>query len=194
MSRNVFATSMERLRANRLGLWLFLCALAILFGAALLVVLSIRLQAHGWPRDLPPLPSTLWVSTGVLLAAGLAMQWAVIASKCQQMGELRLSLVVALLLALFFLVLQSMAWFQWTEAVEELGVLREEHRLAETGFMVLTGLHAAHVIGGLVPLGLVAWLAIARGVVPPSLPDTTIYWHFLSVIWICLVLFMLFML
>jgi len=194
MNRNVFATRAEQLRANRQGLWLFLGALAILFGAAMLVVLSIRMQAIGWPRDLPPLPSTLWVSTGVLLGVGLALQWAVVASRCRQMGELKLSLAAALLLALCFLVLQTMAWFQWTEAVGELGALQEEHRLAETGFMLLTGLHAAHIIGGLVPLGLVAWLAIARGFASPSLPGTTIYWHFLSVIWICLVLFMLFML
>ncbi len=190
MNRNVFATPEERARANRQGLWLFLSAVGILFGAAILVVLSIRMQAIGWPRNLPPLPATLWVSTGVLLGSGLAMQWAVIASRCRQMGELKLSLLVALLLALCFLVLQAFAWFQWTEAVAEAGALQEEHRLAETGFLLLTGLHAAHIIGGLVPLALVAWAVVFRALVPASLQGTTIYWHFLSVAWICLVLFM----
>ena len=69
MGRRIFPSSHEALGANRFGLWLFLSALAILFAGALLAMLAIRLETEDWPSDLPPLPSLLWWSTGVLIAS-----------------------------------------------------------------------------------------------------------------------------
>lgn len=190
MKGSTFQSETDDRSARRFGLWLFLVALGILFAASLLVVITIRLQAHGWPTDLPPLPTVLWYSTAVLLASGLALQWAVIASRCGQLGEMRISLALSFLLAVAFLVLQWIAWFDWTEAIHEVTELTDEHRMARTGFFLLTGLHAAHVIGGLVPLAIVAWYGVARGVIARQLSNTAIYWHFLDAIWIVMVLFM----
>jgi cytochrome c oxidase subunit 3 len=53
-------------------------------------------------------------------------------------------------------------------------------------FYVLTGLHAAHVVGGLIPLGIVIYRA-GRGRYSrnfhPGVRYVTAYWHFLDVVW-----------
>ena len=93
--------------------------------------------------------------------------------------------------SIVFLVLQTVAWFDWMSSFNEVMRSREIRRMAQTGFLVLTGLHGAHIIGGLVPLALVVWYAAVRGVSTSALQSVSIYWHFLDVVWIILVLFML---
>ena len=56
-------------------------------------------------------------------------------------------------------------------------------------FYVLTGLHAAHVVGGLVPLTVVAVHARHEDRDPASRAGLTyveMYWHFLGAAWLVL--------
>jgi heme/copper-type cytochrome/quinol oxidase subunit 3 len=57
------------------------------------------------------------------------------------------------------------------------------------GFYVLTGLHALHVIGGLVPLGITTAHA-RRGAYTASshagVDFIAMYWHFLGAVWLVL--------
>ena len=191
MGRNVFRTTCEQSGANRFGLWLFLAALAILFGAALLVMLAIRLEAVNWPDDLPPLPGVLWLSTGVLIASGAGMQWGVLASRNDRLPAMRIALTGSLFLAIIFLLMQIVAWQEWTDSIRALSEQDEAHRLAGTGLLVLIGLHGAHIIAGLVPLAVVVWWVLVRGVAAPFLNSTVIYWHFVDVIWLALVIFIM---
>ena len=175
-------------------MWLLLSSLAVLFASAILVVIVIRLQAQGWPASLPPLPATLWVSTGLLLASGICMEWGRRAIQRGRTHRCTIALACTFVLAVGFLVLQTVAWFQWTSSVEEAGALRSTYQLASSTFLILTGLHAAHIIGGLVPLGLILWYALLRAYsadVQVVIRDTAMYWHFLDVVWILLVVFML---
>ena len=190
MDRRIFPTNKEQIGANRFGLWLFLIALAILFAAALLAMLAIRLETSDWPDDLPPLPAMLWWSTGVLLASTATIQVAVWMQRRQRGKTVARLLAVGLALSIVFLVLQTLAWFDWVSSFNEAVRSREVHRMAQTGFLVLTGLHGAHIIGGLIPLALVVWYAAVRGVSTAALQSVSIYWHFLDVVWIILVLFM----
>ena len=191
MGRNVFRTTCEQSGANRFGLWLFLAALAILFAAALLVMLAIRLEAVRWPDVLPPLPGVLWLSTGVLIASGAAMQWGVLASKNDRLPAMRIALTGSLFLTIVFLFMQIIAWQEWTDAIRVLSEQDEGHRLAGTGLLVLIGLHGAHIIAGMIPLAVVVWWALVRGAAAPFLNSTVIYWHFVDVIWLALVIFIM---
>lgn len=187
MVRQIFQTARDRAGANRFGLWLFLTALCVLFVAALLAMLAIRLETDDWPTDLPPLPGLIWLSTGLLLASTAMVQMAAWRCRRDRHGAARGLLVVALALAVAFLIVQSMAWLDWVGAFHD----ADMHRMAQSGFLILTGLHAAHVLGGLIPLSLVVWYAVVRGTVTSSLENMAVYWHFLDAVWIVLVLFML---
>ena len=191
MGRQSFSNTQDQVGANRFGLWLFIGTLAIFFAGALLAMLAIRLETPQWPADLPPLPGLLWWSTGVLIASTVTIHLAVRSRRREQHDAVRRLLVVSLILSIVFLVLQTLAWLDWMSAFKEVSGTIELHRMAQTGFFVLTGLHAAHIIPGLIPLAVAVWYAVARGMVTSSLHGVSIYWHFLDAVWIVLVLFML---
>ena len=56
-------------------------------------------------------------------------------------------------------------------------------------FYLLTGLHALHVVGGLVPLAVTtarAWQGKYTAVAHAGVEHVALYWHFLDVIWLVL--------
>ena len=57
------------------------------------------------------------------------------------------------------------------------------------GFVMLTGLHGAHALGGLVAL-VVVYVLTLRGVYSrehyPGVRNVTLYWHYLTVVWLLL--------
>ena len=173
---------------------LFLVSLAILFGAGLLGYVVIRLLALGEePADVPALPRGLWLSTALLLASSGTMQAALIAARRDEAGRLRAAMVATTLLGLGFLAVQGACWLSWMGPMTDaLGDAERVFLLA--GFYVLTGLHALHVIGGLVPLVVVTVRALAGGYSAgdhPGIVYTAMYWHFLDGVWIVLFLTLL---
>jgi cytochrome c oxidase subunit 3 len=192
--RGVFASEQAQVRAGSLGLFLLLLALGMLFGGLVLAVLVIRLTDDSWPSDLPHLPWQTWVSTGAILAISAAFMGAVRAAKRQSDAGMRMWLVWAGVLAIVFTGMQVWAWVDWSAQVSDMTAMAQQHRIAVTGFWVFTGLHVAHVLGGLVPLAMVGWYAFFRTWTSARhglLRHTAIYWHFLDVVWIVLLLTML---
>ncbi len=170
---------------------LFLGSLAMLFGGTILAILAIRLDDNAWPRNLPQLPSAVWISTGFILLSSVTLQWAVFASRQGEVTLVRIMLSLTLLLGIVFLASQTVAWLEWNEAIQRLVELDQAAGMAVTGFHVLTGIHALHVLGGLIPLGFItimillgAWQAgRTRGI-----HYTAMYWHFLGAVWLALVI------
>ena len=174
-----------RFEAGRFGMWLFLIVLGVLFVATILGYLVVRIDNGETfvPSDAPPPPELLLVSTLALLVSSFTMQRAVAAGRS---GDPRQGgmMVVTMLLALAFLVMQGVAWAQ---------LVRENLTITDNlyawSFYVLTGLHAAHVIGGLPPMAITTWRAM-RGRYGPEnhrgIVYCAMYWHFLDAVWIVL--------
>ena len=185
-----FDNPIARFLAGRFGVGLFLISLGMLFAAMLFGFLVIRIQNHdAWPNDLPGLPSLLWVSTVILMLSSVTMQGAVRAARGGQRSRLRTHMTLTLILALSFLALQSLCWHAWFSVVTERWNESAEYRFALTNFYILTGLHALHVVGGLVPISLVTRRALGRGYTPDDCAGVTycaMYWHCLDVVWLIL--------
>lgn len=195
-----FASLTARRRAGRFGMVLFLIALGVLFAATCAGLIVVRIQLGGkdaWPRDLPPLPWGLAASTAVLLLSSVSMQYAVVRSAVADAdgrgsAAVRRALVLTTALGVVFVALQTACWLVWFDRTEGRWAGSDAWRLALTGFYVLTGLHAAHVLGGLIAL---VW-ALARAGTSPSFARDTIhscamYWHFLGAVWLCLLAMLL---
>jgi heme/copper-type cytochrome/quinol oxidase subunit 3 len=93
-----------------------------------------------------------------------------------------------------FTAMQVWAWADWSDQVSKLDSMTDQHRIAIAGFWIFTGLHVAHVLGGLVPLAMLGWYAVFRTWTNARhglLRHTAIYWHFLDAVWIVLLLTML---
>jgi cytochrome c oxidase subunit 3 len=174
----------ERFAAGTMGMWFFLVVLGVFFASTMIAFVVVRLDlgdSADWSRSGdPPLPRLLLLSTLVLglssIAMGVAQRQANRAARA--LGALRWTLG----LGGIFLVLQAFAWLQlWRED------LTPRTDLYGWTFYVLTGLHAAHLVGG---VGLLAWVLWRQGDDPQVLRRAArvryaaMYWHFLGVGWL----------
>ncbi|MBT8486956.1 MAG: cytochrome c oxidase subunit 3 [Phycisphaerae bacterium] len=180
-------------RAGRFGLTLFLISLGVLFAATLigLAVVRVQLSRKGvWPESLPRPPVLLLLSTLVLLVSSVTVEGAAraLARDAVDVGGRKLAATIGL--GLGFLVLQAWAWWRWLAVVEMRWDDASEGRLALTAFYVLTGLHAVHVIGGLIALAYAAARYRGTGAAMRA-RQSAVYWHFLGGVWVVLYLFLL---
>ncbi len=164
----------------RIGLWVFMAVVTSLF-SLFLTAYSMRMH-HGIGWCHLTIPNILWVNTGVLLLASIAMQ---LASRFAGRGQrqfARIALLAGGVLTVAFLVGQVMAW----QAVgPSLYFIQGSPAIAF--FYVLTTLHGLHLIGGLWVLGR-ATLRFSAGAelidLRQSLSLCAIYWHFLLLVWL----------
>ena len=192
MSKEPFSDRQSSFLAGKLGIGLFLVSLGMLFAASLVgfVVIRLELGHRGlWPGDLPPLPRALWISTAILILSSITMQWALHSIRAGRIDQLRIGMVATALLGFGFLLVQARCWLAWMEPVWQRWHESNESRYALTSFYILTGLHALHVIGGLIPLTIVTRNAF-RGDYSssffPGVQYCAMYWHFLDAVWIVL--------
>jgi cytochrome c oxidase subunit III len=179
------------LDAGRFGMRLLVAALSMLFAAAILAYVLIRSRAPSWPpAGVPALPDTLWISTALMVASSVTMQVARRAARTGREGALRAGMAATTILGVLFLVSQTLNWFALVAA----------HLTAKTDlygftFYILTGLHAAHVVGGLVPLAVVTVRALRGRYSAAShagVEYCAIYWHFLDVVWVVMFAILMF--
>ncbi|HRP63565.1 MAG TPA: cytochrome c oxidase subunit 3 [Phycisphaerales bacterium] len=188
MKGQLFKDARSRDRALRMGMALFLASLGMLFAAGLVGYVVVRLQV-GWPDDLPGLPPILWLSTIVLAASSASMQSSVNAARRGATGRLKSMMTITLFLAVLFLLMQWAAWSAWYAEVEPHWAESDSYRWALTSFFVMTGIHAAHVLGGLVPIFLVTGRAFAGAYATSrfiGVQMCAMYWHFLGTVWLVL--------
>ena len=173
------------LDAGALGMMVFIVALSMFFAASIAIYLLMRQMHQPWPpRGFPALPATLWLSTLDIVFSSITIQGAVLAARRDDKIGLRRNLVATLLLGLGFLSLQVYAWYViWKQVV---GVAADISSTYLKMFYAITGLHAVHVLGGLVPLVMVT-VAAYQGMYGrkknAAVRYTAIYWHFLDAVW-----------
>jgi cytochrome c oxidase subunit 3 len=173
-----------RLSAGRFGMWVFLAVLAVFFAAAMIAFIAVRVDLGDSPlwagAEVPSLPKSLLASTAVLGLASLVLEWA--RRTIDRGGDPCPALRAALALGLLFVLLQGWAWIDlWQRN------LTPTTDLYGWSFYVLTGVHALHVLGGLVAIGWVLGRWHRPAAVPQrrgSVAFTAMYWHFLGIAWI----------
>jgi heme/copper-type cytochrome/quinol oxidase subunit 3 len=188
--RSPFSDRTQSAEAGWLGLRLFLVSLAILFSVPLIGYWVIRLApATVGHADLtvPPLPRGLWVSTAAILGASATIHLAVgAARRGRDRGAVATWTAATLALGVTFLLIQAGCWITWMSDFQEIAAA-SDRRFVLAAFYVLTGLHAVHVIGGLVPLGVAAWRAMQGRYGPDDHAGLRLcawYWHFLDAVWL----------
>lgn len=165
----------------RLGL-LIACASILAFFAALVV-------AFYWRSRTPPfwtpvaLPRTLWLSTAIILVSSVTFEAARRVYRRGLHAAAARLLVVTACLGGAFLASQLSAW---------LDLVRRGFYLAQNPyssfFYMFTGLHAAHLIGGLIAMFIVV---LGRKTRRETVDAVAFYWHFLGVLWIALFVILL---
>ncbi len=174
-----------RMSTAQLGMIAVLVSLGVLFTASLVALAVTRSANHVWRTpDMPPLPRGLFASTALLLGAGVSLEWARRSVRANRHDRLESALWLALAFGIAFLAGQTLNWATLR------GFFGPGARtLYAFTFYLLTGLHAAHVAGGLVPLGIAIGRARRRELSSSRHEGLSLciqYWHFLGVVWLVL--------
>jgi cytochrome c oxidase subunit 3 len=159
----------------RLGLWLLLATITMLF-AAFTSAYIVRRAASDWaPIRVPPL---LWLNTVILVSSSLTME---LARRSRRLQAFRRWLGMTFLLGLAFLGGQVLAWREL--AAQGVYLSSNPH---SSFFYVLTGAHAVHVLGGIGALVYLAGRLWRENDPTPTATAprlTATYWHFVDGLW-----------
>lgn len=178
----------QQVRANRLGLWLFCFSELFLFGA----LFTSRFVL--WRTTRPELSQVIGlIATAVLLLSSYFMYRAEMgAAHGDRKKFLRGSLMAAALGTLFFIMVVVLEWNVFGLEANLFGVELFGHLTTADGvyggvFYAMTGMHALHVLSGIVFI-LIIWWNGRRGRFTPEehwgVEATAIYWHFVDVVWV----------
>ncbi len=162
---------------NRLGLWLFLISDSFVFGGLLVM----RMNLLGLTR--PHLDQTLGLLvTAVLLISSFFMnRGETMMANGDRKGFLNNTLIT-FILGLGFLI--GVVFVEWPNAIHE--GITPSGGAAGAAFFMMTGMHAFHVLTGLIFLAVV-WFNGRRGLYDEKhypVEAAAVYWHFVDVVWI----------
>lgn len=111
---------------GNLGLAIFLGSLTMLFGATLIGYVMTRVRATEWPPPgVPDVPSTLLVSTAVILVSSITAQVALRAARAERPRLLQRALLATFLLGLLFVAVQSYNWYRMAPEARAIGIRSE---------------------------------------------------------------------
>ena len=180
----------------KLGIWLFLASEIMLFGGLFSAYIFLRIGVPVWPGEIHgelytsasqilsvPLAT---LNTLILIASSVTMVMAWASLMMDNFGRYRLYMGATILLAFGFLVVKA---FEYGSKFEH------GYYPAESNFLgiyfVLTGLHAVHVIGGIIVNGYFLgpgskmWKTDKVRFIN-RIEVAGLYWHFVDLVWIFL--------
>jgi len=202
----------QQREAATLGMWLFLATELLLFGG---VFLGYTVYRHAYPNEWAAGSHELMVVIGaintiVLLTSSLTMALAVHAAQTGKRQRLLLCLVLTAVLGAAFLGIKAYEYYvdyqeglvpqlnfktqeEWTKIGKEMhpprAVDAQKVKLFFMFYYIMTGIHAVHLIIGIVIM-LVLLLLARRNFFTSLYYDPVevggLYWHFVDVIWIFL--------
>ncbi|KGJ13045.1 cytochrome c oxidase subunit 3 [Paracoccus sanguinis] len=163
---------------GELVMWVLIASELAVFGAALLIFLVLRLgDVEGFAAAQAQLHRlSAGLNTVVLVTSGYGAACAVGAARRGDRAAVRRWLGGAALLGAVFLLLKGV---EYADAARQ-GLGLETH-VFFTFYWLLTLFHAAHVVAGMVILGLVAIRAGAEAVEAGAQ-----FWHMVDLVWVLL--------
>lgn len=172
---------------KKFAMWLFIVSVIMVF-AGLTSAFIVRQSEGNW-LDFE-LPGIFWFTSGIIVLSSIFMHWAYLSAKKDQLDQLKTALSITVVLGMVFLVGQ---WYSWV-ALVSMDVYFVGNP-AGSFLYVLTGLHAIHLISGVIFLIIVLissfrYKVHSKNMVQIELCST--YWHFLGGLWLYLFMFLLF--
>jgi cytochrome c oxidase subunit 3 len=176
----------SKIHPHKLALWVAIGSIIMMF-AAFTSAYVVRRAAGNWLEF--KLPDIFMVNTVVILLSSLTVQLAFKGFKERNERQYKGMLIVTMVLGLLFVVLQYQGWVEMTEMGATFTV-----NPSSSFIYVISGLHAAHVLGGIGALT----VALTHAFVLPYKPTirrkqrfelVVHYWHFVDILWVYLMVF-----
>ncbi len=176
------------LNNGKMGIWLFLASEVMLFGGLFSSYVLLRTGAEHWPLGVDR-GLNVWVGLGntiVLISSSVTMVMAWASLKMKDFENFKQYLAATLGLSLVFLIVKSFEY--WGKFAH--GSFPSKNTFLAIYF-TLTGLHALHIIGGVV-VNAYFWGPGSRmWKTDPErftgrIEIAGLYWHFVDLVWIFL--------
>ncbi|GAC1395377.1 MAG: cytochrome c oxidase subunit 3 [Sediminibacterium sp.] len=177
----------QKIHPYKFTLWVAMGSIVMAFAALTSAYIVKRNQGSWLEFDLPRI---FRYSTFVILLSSLTIHLALKAMKARETSRYRMLITVTALLGVLFIVLQYLG-FRDLES-RHIALTGPTSNSAASFIFVITGLHMAHVLGGVIALLVIFARAFRTRVrsyssLPVELAAT--YWHFVDLIWIYLFVF-----
>lgn len=174
----------NKIHPHKFALWVAIASIVMMFAGLTSALIVKRGQAN-WQGV--QTPAVFWYSTAVLIISSITVQASLRAFKQRAMSQFRTLFVITLGLGIVFVILQWMG-FSW---LWERGV-RFEGAGGGQFLYIIFGLHALHVVGGIVALTVLAvkqYLGKTRSYDATPIEVMSTYWHFVDLLWLYLLIF-----
>jgi len=188
MSWAVSENQRQKLHPHKFTLWVAIASILMMF-AGLTSAFIVKSNLVGW-RDID-MPKIFWVSTAAIVSSSVTIQMALRSFRQRDMRLYRSLLLITLLLGVAFVVLQ---WIGFKDLWYQQKITFKGSAGAGQFLYVIFGLHALHVIGGVIALlvlSIKAFLGKTKVYSPVPTEVAATYWHFVDLLWIYLLVFFL---
>jgi len=166
---------------GRVGMWWFLASEVAIFGGLITIYSLLRFRHPEWAADSAhTINAAGATNTMVLLTSSLT---AVLAHQAVKEGMLSRAVKLIAATVGFGLVFMAIKVFEYTSEVQH--GFTPVAGLFWSFYYLMTGLHALHVLGGMIAFIVVA-MGVARGRNTQRVEYAGMYWHLVDIIWIFL--------
>ncbi|MEM9718203.1 MAG: cytochrome c oxidase subunit 3 [Bacteroidota bacterium] len=173
-------------------MWLFLVTVTMAFAgwtSAYVVQMSFLRPEE---RIIFQLPDLLWNNLAVILFGSITMQYTLWATRRGEYQKAWISMALTALIGVLFLIGQFEAWKLVAADLPPVDARRKDNLIAYFYLFVLV--HGAHIIAAIITAAVTAIRIYRRRLSEVRLVRTTeltlIFWHFLTVIWVYLFVFL----
>jgi cytochrome c oxidase subunit III len=176
----------KKIHPHKFTMWVAIGSMLMMF-AGLTSAFIVKSNQAGWKTI--NVPGVFWISTAVIIVSSITVQMALRSFKQREMNQYRFLTGLTLLLGAAFVVLQ---WIGFQELWEQKITFKGSG--AGQFLYVIFGLHAIHVIGGIIALIIMFIKAfVGRVKLYSSVPVEVMatYWHFVDILWLYLLVFFL---
>ena len=175
----------QKIHPHKFTMWVAIGSIIMMF-AGLTSAYIVKSQQAAWQEIIAP--KVFWYSTIAIVLSSLTIQMALRSFKQREMNRYRQLMAVTVLLGTAFVILQSIGFQQlWNSGIQFKGVAGAGQFL-----YVILGLHALHVLGGVIALLVMFFKAFFGNIKTYSsigIEVAATYWHFIDVLWIYLLVF-----
>src|SRR5579871_3791436 len=176
----------KKIHSHKFTMWIAIGSIIMMF-AGFTSAYIVKRQQPGWTTF--DIPRAFWYSTAVILISSITVQMALKNFKERNIRGYRNMITVTAVLGIVFIALQVLGF----QTIWKSGVTLSGSGAGQFLY-VIAGLHALHVLGGVIALlvmFLKAFNTRTRNYNSVPIEVASTYWHFVDVLWIYLFIFFL---
>lgn len=187
--KNLPVEDKQNLKARKFLMWLFVVSSFMMF-AALTSGFIVYTEGNAERGIKVLLPKAFIYSTIIIIVSSITMHMAYLSAKKLQFDKQKLYIILTILLGIAFFISQYSAWV----VLYKSGAYFVNYNASQSFIYVFTGAHLLHILAGIIML-IYALLGKIRNIPQVRnlfrLEVTSIFWHFIDILWIYLYVFLL---